>query len=151
MQTSLKTDIAQIFSCCPKNLSCPKFGGAAVPLAPWARTPMSWDTGWTWVDNLETRRTRQLTTIKYKLKNHIAPHRLAQIFNGTNPMYSYNLRTQNIICLAQDCMLRLKKTASTIEGLSSGIVYPTLLKNRQAWSYFSRIRSLRTILITILI
>ena len=31
---------AQIFSCCPKNLSCPKFGGAAAPLAPPARTPM---------------------------------------------------------------------------------------------------------------
>ena len=28
---------AQIFSCCPKNLSCPKFGGAAAPLAPPAR------------------------------------------------------------------------------------------------------------------
>ena len=34
MQTSLKTGFAQIFSCCPNNLSCPKFGGAAAPLAP---------------------------------------------------------------------------------------------------------------------
>ena len=34
METSLKTGFAQIFSCCPKNLSCPKFGGAAAPLAP---------------------------------------------------------------------------------------------------------------------
>ena len=40
METSLKTDFAQIFSRCPKNLSCPKFGGAAAPLAPPARTPM---------------------------------------------------------------------------------------------------------------
>ena len=40
MQTSLKTGFAQIFSCCPNNLSCPKFGGAAAPLAPPARTPM---------------------------------------------------------------------------------------------------------------
>ena len=40
MKTSLKTGFAQIFSCCPKNLSCPKFGGAAAPLAPPARTPM---------------------------------------------------------------------------------------------------------------
>ena len=40
METSLKTGFAQIFSCCPKNLSCPKFGGAAAPLAPSARTPM---------------------------------------------------------------------------------------------------------------
>ena len=40
METSLKTDFAQIFSRCPKNLSCPKFGGgAAAPLAPPARTP----------------------------------------------------------------------------------------------------------------
>ena len=41
METSLKTGFAQIFSCCPKNLSCPNFGGAAAPLAPPARTPMS--------------------------------------------------------------------------------------------------------------
>ena len=34
MVTSLKTDFAQIFSRCTKNLSCPKFGGAAAPLAP---------------------------------------------------------------------------------------------------------------------
>ena len=27
METSLKTGFAQIFSCCPKNLSRPKFGG----------------------------------------------------------------------------------------------------------------------------
>ena len=40
METSLKTGFAQIFSCCPKNLSCPKSGGAAAPLAPPARTPM---------------------------------------------------------------------------------------------------------------
>ena len=40
METSLKTSFAQIFSCCPKNLHCPKFGGAAAPLAPPARTPM---------------------------------------------------------------------------------------------------------------
>ena len=40
METSLKTGSAQICSCCPKNLSCPKFGGAAAPLAPPARTPM---------------------------------------------------------------------------------------------------------------
>ena len=41
METSLKTGFAQIFSCCPKNLSCPNFGGAAAPLARPARTPMS--------------------------------------------------------------------------------------------------------------
>ena len=43
METSLKTDFAQIFcpkNRCPKNLSYPKFGGAAAPLAPPARTPM---------------------------------------------------------------------------------------------------------------
>ena len=37
METSLKTDFAQIFfpkNRCPKNLSYPKFGGAAAPLAP---------------------------------------------------------------------------------------------------------------------
>ena len=40
METSLKTGFAQVFSCCPKNLSCPNFGGAAAPLAPPARKPM---------------------------------------------------------------------------------------------------------------
>ena len=40
MQTSLKTGFAQIFSCRPKNLSCPKFGGAPAPIARPARTPM---------------------------------------------------------------------------------------------------------------
>ena len=40
MPTSLKTGFAQIFSCYPKNLGCPKFGGAAAPLAPPARMPM---------------------------------------------------------------------------------------------------------------
>ena len=34
METSLKTGFAQIYSCCPKNLSCPKFGAAAAHLAP---------------------------------------------------------------------------------------------------------------------
>ena len=41
METSLKTGFAQIFSCYPKNLSCPNFEGAAAPLAPPARTPMA--------------------------------------------------------------------------------------------------------------
>ena len=49
METSLKASFAQIFSCCPKILSCPKFEGgggwgaaaAAAPLAPPARTPMA--------------------------------------------------------------------------------------------------------------
>ena len=41
METSLKTGFAQIFSRCPKYLSCPNFGVAAAPLAPPARTPMS--------------------------------------------------------------------------------------------------------------
>ena len=40
MKTFLKAGFAQIFSCCPKKLSCPKLGGAAAPLAPPARTPM---------------------------------------------------------------------------------------------------------------
>ena len=44
MKTSLKTGFAQIFSCCPNNLSCPKFGGGEVgcspPRPPPARTPM---------------------------------------------------------------------------------------------------------------
>jgi len=42
METPLKTGFAQFFSCCPKNLGCPKFGRAAAPLAPPARTPMQW-------------------------------------------------------------------------------------------------------------
>ena len=34
MTTSSKAGFTQIFSCCPKNLSCPIFWGAAAPLAP---------------------------------------------------------------------------------------------------------------------
>ena len=34
METSLKTGFAQIFSCCPKNLSCPKFMGGLQPPRP---------------------------------------------------------------------------------------------------------------------
>ena len=34
METSLKTGFAQIFSCCPKNLSRPKFGGGCSPPRP---------------------------------------------------------------------------------------------------------------------
>ena len=40
MEASLKGGFAQILSCCPKNLSSPKFGGAAASVAPVARTPM---------------------------------------------------------------------------------------------------------------
>ena len=40
METSLKAGFAQIFSCCPKILSCPKFGGAAAPLAPLPLRPV---------------------------------------------------------------------------------------------------------------
>ena len=42
METSLKASFAQIFSRCPKILSCPKFGGAAAPLPSPARTPMAY-------------------------------------------------------------------------------------------------------------
>ena len=35
-------------------------------------------------DNLATRRTRQLATIMYTLKNHIVQDHLAQSFNSTN-------------------------------------------------------------------
>ena len=42
METSLKTGFAQVFSCCPKNLSCPKFGGAAAPLAPPRPVRLCW-------------------------------------------------------------------------------------------------------------
>ena len=34
METSLKPGFAQIFSCCPKNLSCPKFWGGCSPPRP---------------------------------------------------------------------------------------------------------------------
>ena len=40
MEVSQKTDFAQIFSCYPKNPSCPKFGGTAAPVATPACMPM---------------------------------------------------------------------------------------------------------------
>ena len=86
-------------------------------------------------DNLETRRTRQLTTLMYKLKNHIASDLWLNFFNSKNSMYSFNLR--NIICLYQDCMLGLKKkTASTIERRSSGIVYELIETVKPEMSQF---------------
>ena len=61
METSLKTGFAQIFSCCPKNLSCPNFGGAAAPLAPPARTPMhSIISNWRITKFLSTETTKSL-------------------------------------------------------------------------------------------
>ena len=48
MEKSFKTGFAQISSRCPKNLSCPNFAGAAAPLAPPARTPMSLLDGHLW-------------------------------------------------------------------------------------------------------
>ena len=48
MKTSLKAGFAQIFSSCPKNLSCPKFGGAAAPLVPPARTPVGLRSEFSW-------------------------------------------------------------------------------------------------------
>ena len=33
-ETSLKTGFAQIFSCCPKKLNCPKLGGGGLHLPP---------------------------------------------------------------------------------------------------------------------
>ena len=79
--------------------------------------------GW---DNLETRRTRQLATIMYKLKNHTATDHLAQIFNGTNSMYSFNLRnSKHNLFLRRLYTEAEKKKASTIEERFSGIVYQT--------------------------
>ena len=34
METSLKPGFAQIFFCCPENLSCPKFGGGGGDCSP---------------------------------------------------------------------------------------------------------------------
>ena len=62
MVTSLKTDFAQIFSRCPKNLGCPKFEGAAAPLAPPARTPMS-----PWASNLSGKVYQRLPLVVNKL------------------------------------------------------------------------------------
>ena len=89
-----------------------------------------YELGW---DNLETRRTRQLPAIMFKLKNHLAPDHLAQIFNSKISMCSYNLRnsTHNLFLL-RPCNEAEKQTASTIEGRFAGIVYQTLLKDRQA-------------------
>ena len=61
METSLKTGFAQIFSRCPKNLSCPKFGGAAAPLAPPARTPMDDSVALKTITNIDS------TTNNYKI------------------------------------------------------------------------------------
>ena len=39
MKTSVKTDFAQIFSCCPKKMGGSKIWGSPPPSSPPARTP----------------------------------------------------------------------------------------------------------------
>ena len=51
METSLKPGFAQIFSCYPKNPSCPKFGGGA-PLAPPPSGPYAYVRDLTQIPNL---------------------------------------------------------------------------------------------------
>ena len=55
----------------------------------WRSAEILDELGW---ENFQTRRTGQFATIMYKLKNHIAPDHVAQIFNSTIPMYTYNVR-----------------------------------------------------------
>ena len=45
MVTSLKTDFAQIFSRCPKNLSCPKIWGGCSPPRPPGPYAYGWERG----------------------------------------------------------------------------------------------------------
>ena len=105
---------------------------------------LEWDTC-----NLETRRTKQLATKMYKLKNHIAPDHLAQIFNSTNSMYSYNLRNSNILISLFVPRLNTEagKNSFHYKG-ADGIVYQMLLNERQAKLevYFSHICTFRTML-----
>ena len=64
--------------------------------------------GW---DNLETRRTGQFATIMYKLKNHIAPDHVAQIFNSTIPMYTYNVRNSKYNLFVQSLYTEAEKNS----------------------------------------
>ena len=66
----------------------------------------------------------------YKLKNQIAPDHLAQIFNSTNYMNSYNLKrsTNNLFVPRPYTEAGKNSAASFIEGRFSGIVYQILLK-----------------------
>ena len=65
----LKTGFAQISSRCPKNLSCPNFGGgAAAPLAPPARTPMTrnmYMRWWKCKNRIRLPRTSNLEFVAY--------------------------------------------------------------------------------------
>ena len=49
METSVKPGFAQIFSCCPKNLSCLKFGGGCSPPRP--PDPYAYADIWKYVDD----------------------------------------------------------------------------------------------------
>ena len=80
-----------------------------------------------WWDNLETRRTGQLATIMYKLKNHVTPDHLAQILNSTNSMYSYHLRNSNILILLFVPRLNTEAGKNSFHYKGAvGIVYQTL-------------------------
>ena len=68
METSLKQAFAQIFSCCQKNLSCPKLGGAAAPSrspGPYAYVYLGQFKRWTADCGL---RTGYKTQTRYKMR-----------------------------------------------------------------------------------
>ena len=79
----------------------------------------------------------------------MTPDHLAQILNSTNSMYSYNLRNSNILILlfvpSKTEYWGWKKQFSLYKG-TVGIVYQTLLNNRQA--KLEVYSNFRTILIT---
>ena len=70
----------------------------------------------------------------YKLKNHIAPDHLAQMFDSTNSIHSYNLRNSKHNLFVPRPYTEAEKNSFRHRGGGGvpGIVYQTLLKDRQA-------------------
>ena len=111
METSLKPGFAQIFSCCPKNLSCPKFGGAAAPLAPPARLfwflnlkiassffPDMMEAMKSIVVMSQVLETEERNMLSVAYKNVIGARRAAwRIFAGLEQKYSDNAKQSDMV------------------------------------------------------
>ena len=78
METSIKTGFAQIFYRCPKNLSCPKFGGDCSPPRP--PGPYAYENEESYWKDLETN-VSQLRTL-------LSPNNKKEIHAEVQPMVS---------------------------------------------------------------
>ena len=102
-------------------------------------------------DNLETWRTRQLAPIMYKLKIHLAPDHLAQIFNTTSSMYPYNLRNSKHNMFVPRPYTEAEKNTFHYRGAVFWNSLPNTFKGQTSLKSFISHLLFNTILITLLL